>query len=274
MNTSSGLKVLLLGGTRDAINIANALLELNKSGEHEIELIYSVAGIVRQPSVNCTIHKGGFSQYAVPLNSDHLGTANNKSQQGMKHFLQQHDIEYVIDATHPYALTMSTTASIVCESLTLPLLTFCRPQWQPMKNDNWITVNNWSEAKVAMHPFSRPFVTIGRIAVSEVNSIPGHQFWTIRSAIEDNEILDRYRLIKDIGPFEEAHEKTLMQTNNIDVVVCKNSGGSSVDGKLKAARALQLPVIMLNRPKSHHAYGEYYNHESDLISALINRNNH
>lgn len=255
------IKVLLLGGTRDAINIAHSLLALNESGEPHIELIYSIAGIVRQPTINCSIHTGGFSQFSTKATS-------NRSQQGMKRFIQQNDIDKVVDATHPYAITISTNASVVCEQLNIPLFKYVRPPWLVTDKDHWITVNNWAEAKKAMHPFKRPFVTIGRIASHDINAIPKHQYWVIRSAIEENQTQDQYCLIKAVGPYTEEQETELLKTHLIDVVVCKNSGGSAVDGKLRAAQKLNLPVIMLSRPETDKAYGNLFDNECSLIKSI------
>ncbi|WP_250656026.1 precorrin-6A/cobalt-precorrin-6A reductase [Alkalimarinus coralli] len=267
------MNILLLGGTRDAINIANSLLAGNQSGDQTIKLIYSIAGIVRKPLLDCTVHTGGFSQFSstAPLTIDDKTSTqqlDNRSQLGMKRFLQQHHIEKVIDATHPYAITISNNASIVCEQLNIPLLHYVRPPWQATPKDHWITVSSWSEAKKAMHLFKRPFVTIGRLAINDAHLIPDHQFWLIRSAVESNQTQQRYRLVKAIGPFTEQDEIELLKTNHIDVVVCKNSGGRAVDGKLNAAQKLKLPVIMLNRPETGSDYSTTYNNEHDLIKAI------
>jgi precorrin-6A/cobalt-precorrin-6A reductase len=50
------------------------------------------------------------------------------------------------------------------------------------------------------------------------------------------------------GPFAEADERALLEQHRIEVVVAKNSGGPATYGKIAAARALGLPVIMLGRP--------------------------
>ena len=50
------------------------------------------------------------------------------------------------------------------------------------------------------------------------------------------------------GPFGEADERALLARHRIDVIVAKNSGGAATYGKIAAARALGLPVIMLRRP--------------------------
>src|SRR5262249_20083453 len=50
------------------------------------------------------------------------------------------------------------------------------------------------------------------------------------------------------GPFAETDERTMLEQHRIDIVVAKNSGGPATYGKIAAARALALPVIMLRRP--------------------------
>jgi precorrin-6A/cobalt-precorrin-6A reductase len=50
------------------------------------------------------------------------------------------------------------------------------------------------------------------------------------------------------GPFSEADDRALMQAHAIEMVISKNSGGSAAYGKIAAARALGIEVIMLRRP--------------------------
>jgi precorrin-6A/cobalt-precorrin-6A reductase len=40
----------------------------------------------------------------------------------------------------------------------------------------------------------------------------------------------------------------LLETHKIEVIVTKNSGGAGAAAKLDAARALSLPVIIVERP--------------------------
>jgi hypothetical protein len=50
------------------------------------------------------------------------------------------------------------------------------------------------------------------------------------------------------GPFAEADDRALMTAHGIEIVVAKNSGGAATYGKIAAARALGIDVIMLRRP--------------------------
>ena len=58
------------------------------------------------------------------------------------------------------------------------------------------------------------------------------------------------RYLLATGPFEESAERRLLETHRIEVIVAKNSGGAATYGKILAARALGLPVIMVARPKA------------------------
>ena len=50
------------------------------------------------------------------------------------------------------------------------------------------------------------------------------------------------------GPFTEADERALLETHRIEIIVAKNSGGDATYGKIAAARALGIAVVMLRRP--------------------------
>jgi precorrin-6A/cobalt-precorrin-6A reductase len=53
-------------------------------------------------------------------------------------------------------------------------------------------------------------------------------------------------VVLDRGPFTLEGELALLRSRAIDVLVTKNSGGAAP--KLAAARALERPVIMVDRP--------------------------
>ena len=55
-------------------------------------------------------------------------------------------------------------------------------------------------------------------------------------------------LITARGPFKVDDEKALLAEHAVEVIVTKNSGGAGASAKLEAARALGLPVIMVERP--------------------------
>ena len=56
------------------------------------------------------------------------------------------------------------------------------------------------------------------------------------------------RVLNATGPFSLEEELEWLQHWQADVLVSKNSGGSAVAAKLKAARLLGVPVLMWQRP--------------------------
>jgi precorrin-6A/cobalt-precorrin-6A reductase len=50
------------------------------------------------------------------------------------------------------------------------------------------------------------------------------------------------------GPFTAEDERKLLLQHRVDMIVAKNSGGDATYGKIAAARALGLPVILVRRP--------------------------
>ena len=64
----------------------------------------------------------------------------------------------------------------------------------------------------------------------------------------DIEVPSHAKLLLARPPFSLPQEKALMQEKHITILVAKNSGGDATYAKIEAARALKLPVIMIERP--------------------------
>jgi precorrin-6A/cobalt-precorrin-6A reductase len=50
------------------------------------------------------------------------------------------------------------------------------------------------------------------------------------------------------GPFAESAERELLIAHAVEAIVAKNSGGDATYGKIAAARALGIEVVLLRRP--------------------------
>ena len=78
--------------------------------------------------------------------------------------------------------------------------------------------------------------------------IPLQQHWLVRCLAAEPPAAPRLTLLCATGPFALERELTLLRSHRIDVLVAKNSGGGAVEAKLAAARQLQIPVVLLDRP--------------------------
>ncbi len=235
-------RILLLGGTREALTIAREL---------DTPHIYSLVGLGKVPSdLTCAVRVGGF------------GGAN-----GLAQFIQNERIDLLIDATHPYAAQISANAAAATQQTDTPYWALRRPVWQPQTGDDWREVANWAEIIAALTNFKRPFFTIGREPLAHLDAIPATQFWTIR-CLDASQCGPRAQAIGARGPFTLDDERELFAANHFDVVISKNSGSIATEPKLQVARELQLPVLLLQRPPLPPATREFHSTDK-LIDALL-----
>ena len=221
------MRLLILGGTADGRQLAEIL---HRQG---VPLIYSVAGLVRTPKVACEVVSGGFSQFG-----------------GLVEYSQQQGITAILDVTHPYAAKMSATAVSAAKSCGIPCWRFHREAWQESSADSWKNFSNWKDLVAALSGKNRLFMTVGQVEREYLEQLASKsERVLLRTAVAPKMNLpNNVAWIKAIGPFAEEDEYTLMQRYNIDALVSKNSGGDSTVAKLFAARKLEIPVYMLERP--------------------------
>ena len=70
------------------------------------------------------------------------------------------------------------------------------------------------------------------------------------AGLEDTALwgLERRGQLVAVGGFERYGDLALLRREAIELLVCKNAGGSGARAKLIAARTLGLPVVMIDRP--------------------------
>ena len=224
------MTLLLLGGTSEAKKLANSL-------HHQgIRLIYSIAGLVRTPTLDCEVLIGGFSQFG-----------------GLDCFLKENNISAILDVTHPYAQNMSNQAVVSANNMGIPCWRFHRPSWKVETGDDWHMFKSWQTLLVAIKDKKSVFFSAGQLpeyAVDVLNQYAKDgQKQLLRTAVSSTVSLPgNMKWIKGIGPFEQQAEMDLLISEEVDCLVSKNSGGSSTQQKIIAARELGLPVYMLQRP--------------------------
>ncbi len=170
--------------------------------------------------------------------------------QGLADYLLDQKIDVLIDATHPYAAMISSNAAAAAPRARVALLALRRPGWRPIAGDRWVEVEDVVGAVRALGNVPRrAFLALGRKEITPFANAPQHSY-LVRSveAIMPPLKVPHAAYITGRGPFAEADERALLEQHRIDIIVAKNSGGPATYGKIAAARALSLPVIMLRRP--------------------------
>jgi len=224
-------RILILGGTGEAAELAAQLASRN-----DLEFISSFAGRVSCPKYPIgAVRVGGFGGI-----------------EGLISYLITESISVVIDATHPFAVGISRNTEVACARLGLPLIALVRPTWQKQKDDLWHEVTTYVDAaEFVNRKKGRVFLSIGR---QEVGSFADcNDAWFLIRAIEapTGKLPQHHEILLQRGPFDLKEELQLLRDYSIDHIVSKNSGGSGTYTKIAAARLLEIPVVMVERPTKH-----------------------
>lgn len=170
--------------------------------------------------------------------------------QGLAEHLRRQAITHLVDATHPFAAQMSAHAVAAARQAGVPLLALTRPPWRPQEGDRWQSVADVPAAVAALAgPARRIMLALGRMHLPSFARQPQHHY--LLRLVDPPEVvppLPRHVILLDRGPFDAGSDLALMRAHGIEVIVCKNAGGSGAEAKLIAARRLGLPVIMIERP--------------------------
>jgi precorrin-6A/cobalt-precorrin-6A reductase len=224
-------RVLILGGTAEASEIATHL-----AVRTDVTVISSLAGRVSRPR--------------LPAGMVRVGGLGGVS--GLISYLVAENIRVVIDATHPYASKISGNAELACNTLRLPLIALERPPWEPNEHDCWCAVQDeQTAASMVNDKRNRVFLSIGRQELG-VFSRCEDAWFLVRAIDAPSETLPaNSKLILKRGPFHLDDELRMLRSESISLIVSKNSGGTATYAKIEAARALHIPVVMIDRPRKH-----------------------
>jgi precorrin-6A/cobalt-precorrin-6A reductase len=222
------MTIVILGGTAEARQLA---AELVADG---VAVISSLAGRVRYPSLPPGVVRiGGF------------GGAD-----GLAAYLRDRDASALVDATHPFAVTITDNAVQAAGRTGTPLVRLERPGWsEHPRAGTWTWVRDAVAARAAADSALRPFLTTGRGSLRDF--LP----WADRDVLvrlvdpPTGSIPQRWTIISSRGPYHYASERQILRDHAIDVLISKDSGGAHTVAKLDAADDLGIPVVIMARPE-------------------------
>lgn len=219
------MRILLLGGTGEARELAQFLVS---SGHQVVSSLAGRTAAARLPAGE--VRSGGF------------GGAD-----GLSAWLRAQAVDAVIDATHPFAATMTSHAVAAAGEVGVPLLIVRRPGWTAAAGDVWHGADTPKAAAELLPTVgSRAFLTIGRQGLP---AFADTGVWTLARCVDPPEPLPSWcTLILARGPYDVDGELKLMRDHRIDVLVTKDSGGPATSAKLEAARQVGVPVVIIRRP--------------------------
>jgi precorrin-6A/cobalt-precorrin-6A reductase len=217
--------VLVLGGTAEARALAALLVEAR------VDVLSSLAGRVSRPALPVgRVRVGGFG-----------------GVDGLERFLVEHRVAAVVDATHPFAATISAHAAAACARTGTPLVRLARPGWADHPDAaSWTWVDRLAD--VVTLPGRRPVLTTGRQGLADL--LP----WADRAVLArvvdppELELPPAWHLVRSRGPYDLAGERALLAGHHADLLVTKDSGGTHTEAKLDAARELGVRIVVVRRP--------------------------
>ncbi|WP_225095139.1 cobalt-precorrin-6A reductase [Streptomyces sp. CoH27] len=220
--------VLILGGTTEARRLAAAL-----AARPGVRVTTSLAGRVARPgAVAGEVRTGGF------------GGAD-----GLADWVRAHQVDALVDATHPFAEAITANAARAVAATGVPAVVLRRPGWRPGPGDRWYDVPSLAGAAEALPALGRRvFLSTGRLGLAAFAHLTDLHFVVRSVDPPEPPMPPDTELVLARGPFTVAEETELLRTHRIDVLVTKDSGGEATAAKLTAARELGLPVVVVRRP--------------------------
>ena len=169
---------------------------------------------------------------------------------GLVQYLRQERVTHLVDATHPFAATMSRHAAQAAQIAGISHIMLTRPPWEAGEGDCWRHVPDIAAAVAALDGGARRvMLALGRMHVDAFMAQPQHDY--VLRFVDAPDIaptLPSHRLVVDRGPFTLDGDLALMRQHRVELVVAKNAGGVGARAKLDAARVLSIPVVMIDRP--------------------------
>jgi len=237
------MKIFLLGGTKDSINI----IEFIKSNYET----YILTTTTTEYGARLARDGGSDDTIARPLPKDEI-----------KEIIVNENFDLLIDATHPFAAHITQTSTSIAHELKIPYIRFERPttNLENMDTTHIHYVNSFDEAgKLIESKFTQGNVlhfaganTMGEILkyVSVERFYP--RILKVESSIEKCEALnvDPSHIIPMTGAATIEENLDLIEKYDASVMITKESGDiGGVIEKIEAANEKNIAVIMIQRPK-------------------------
>lgn len=220
------MKILILGGTAEARQLANKLVALG----HDV--ITSLAGRTQDPILpEGGLRMGPFG--GIP---------------GLCAYLRVAGIERLVDATHPYAGLISINAVAAAQASGVRLVRYMRPPWTPLPGQNWMLVESTQEAADALPGAATVLLTTGHAGLETFLERDDCRFQVRVIEAPAFEMPPHAELILSRPPYGLEDEMALLRRHGVTHLVSKNSGGGQTAAKLEAARQMNVQVIMIARP--------------------------
>lgn len=227
---------MVLAGTTEATVIIDALLERN---------IDVVATVTTRLGKELLYERRGLHIYQGRLSLTNLNI-----------LILEEKPDGLIDASNPFAIDISKNALRISKQYNIPYLRYERKEID-IQGEDIIRVKSYEEAIQELLSYDgNVMLTIGSSKIEMFTKIPNYKKRVFLRILPDGKIISRCEklgfnatnIIAIKGPFTEGLNIQLLKYCNASIVVMKESGnkGGTLE-KIKAARSLGIPIIMIER---------------------------
>ena len=230
-------KIFLIAGTEDGRKLAEFLSE--KSFDVTASVVSDYGRKLLETCAGIKIND-------KPLERDEL-----------EKILREDNFNCLVDASHPYAKNISTNAISAAQAAQIVYIRYERAEIN-FAYEKIFPVDSYEAAALKAAELGKNiYLTTGSRSLKIFVDLLKDCNLTVR-VLPTAEVLNQCEALnlspKNIvamqGPFSTELNVELFKHASAEVIVTKNSGSiGGADTKLEAAQILNLPVVMINRPK-------------------------
>lgn len=155
----------------------------------------------------------------------------------------------MLDAGHAFDRQTTRHAAVAADALDIPYLRVERPAWDLQTQPRWRRARDVKAANALIAPKARVFATTGWDSLPDYSGFRGEVLMLRQTRQHTRPPPFAFvEMVFGAPPFSARDEQELFLERRIDTLVCRNLGGSASRPKLDAAKAIDMRVILIDRP--------------------------
>lgn len=250
------MNIYVIAGTSDARELAMTI----KNDGHKV-----MTSVVTENAA-ISLREAGLDPFIGRLTAEEMAM-----------MIKEKEIDVLVDASHPFAEEASKNGVEAGKLANIPYIRYEREQFE--EEDALITsVSSYEEAALlAKERKGVVMLTTGsktlQVFTKHLLGVEGIRLIARMLPRKDNmekceELgVEQKNIVAIQGPFSKELNAALYKQYDVSLMITKESGKvGSVDEKVEAAKELNIPIIMIKRPKID--YGQVFQSFDEVIEAI------
>ena len=259
--------IWIIGGTKDSREIFEKLTE-----ETDRNILVSTATEYGGKLLEEYIRKNEDGKRKLKVISEKL------NEEQMKKLIQKESINLIVDASHPYAVNVSSSVIKVTDKMNVKYIRFERAMLD-YGSENVKKFDSVSDVTKFVRKMENKNIlsTLGSNNLEEIKPMGEKNNLYIRilptvDSVKKAEDLGYLpsKIIAIQGPVSKILNKAMLESYKIDYLITKESGatGGEIE-KIEACREYGTTVLVVKRPYVN--YGKVYNEINELVEEVKNK---